>query len=306
MPVAPHAGRVGLGFGISAVALWSFGSTFVYLGAREAGTWTFIALGSSCAAVLQFMFRRIQTGELRTSLLLPWQLWAGPIACFVIYGLVWPLALASSTPAQVFGTNLLNYLWPILTVLFSVFLVPGVRLTGRTILALVLALSGLILANARGFPTLIGRSAESGEWTFRELLPYILSLTAALTWAAYSALLARWRLWAQHYVTSPLGFLLIGAVGWVVLIVGSGGSPRIVGKGLIWTLLYGAGPLASGYLLWELALARARVQTLSVIAAGTPVLSTLILCVFLRQIPGAELIVAAALVSLGVILSRRE
>lgn len=288
------------------MVLWSFGSTFVYLGAREAGTWTFIALGSSCAAVLQLLFRRVQTGELRSAVCLPWRLWAGPIVCFVVYGLVWPVALATSTPAQVFGTNLLNYLWPVLTVFFSVFLVPGVRLTGRIVLALGLAMTGLMLANARGFAALIERAAGSETLSLQDLVPYVLSLTAAVTWAVYSVLLARWRFWAQHYVTSPIGFFLIGVIGWVVLFAGSGGTPKIDGRGLIWTLLYGAGPLAAGYLLWELALARARVQTLSVIAAGTPVLSTLILCVFLRKMPGAELVLAATLVSVGVILSRSE
>jgi drug/metabolite transporter (DMT)-like permease len=74
---------------------------------------------------------------------------------------------------------------------------------------------------------------------------------------------------------------------------------------MVWTLAYGAGPLAAGYLLWELALAKARVQTLSVIAAGTPVLSTFLLCCFLRRMPGMELVLAAGLVSAGAIFSRK-
>ncbi len=305
-PVALPSDRAGLWCGIGAVVLWSFGSTFVYLGAKAAGTWTFIALGSFIAAGLQFLFRGAQTGELRSAVLLPWRLWIGPVACFVAYGLVWPSALASSTPAQVLGTNLLNYLWPILTVLFSVFIVPGMRLTGKTVLALGLALTGLILANADGIPAVVHNFSRGGTWKFRELLPYTLGLTAAVTWAVYSVLLARWRSWSNQYVTSPIGFLVIGVIGTVVLVVNSGKLPAIGGQGLIWTLLYGAGPLAAGYLLWEFALARARVQALGVIAAGTPILSTLILCAFLRQVPNAALIVAAMLVSVGVILSRRS
>jgi drug/metabolite transporter (DMT)-like permease len=72
------------------------------------------------------------------------------------------------------------------------------------------------------------------------------------------------------------------------------------------TVLYGAGPLAAGYLFWELALPKARVQTLSLIAAATPILSTLLLCGFLKTPPGPELLVAALLVSGGVLLSATE
>ena len=69
---------------------------------------------------------------------------------------------------------------------------------------------------------------------------------------------------------------------------------------------HGIGPLAIGYLLWEVALAKARVHSLSMLAAATPVLSTLLLCVFLRSLPGPGLIAAAVLVSAGVLLSVRE
>jgi drug/metabolite transporter (DMT)-like permease len=71
------------------------------------------------------------------------------------------------------------------------------------------------------------------------------------------------------------------------------------------TFLYGVGPLAAGSLMWELALARARVETLSLIAAVTPVLSTFLLCCFLRKMPGLELVIAALLVSAGILLSLR-
>ncbi len=287
-----------------AVVCWSFGASFVYLGAREAGTWFFVAVGSTAAAALQFLFRRSRHGELRTALRLPWRLWAGPVFCFVVYGLAWPLALATSTPERVFGVSLVNYLWPVLTVAFSVFLVPGVRLNLKLLAALALALAGLVLANVRELAGLWGTHSASQDSGWRALLPYVLSFVAAVSWALYSALLARWRAWAQGYVTSPIGFALIGAVGFLMLVARKVPENGISHAGLLWTLLYAAGPLAAGYLLWELALAKARVQTLSVIAAATPVLSTALLCLFLHRLPGIELVLAAVLVSAGVVLSR--
>jgi drug/metabolite transporter (DMT)-like permease len=211
--------------------------------------------------------------------------------------------LASSTSRQVFGVSLINYLWPVLTVLFSAWWVPGVKLTGRILLALLLAIAGLIAANLHQIQQLWAGSVGSDSHWGRHLLPYGLALVAALTWGIYSALLARWRDWAKDYVTSPVGFLSIGLIGCVITATTRHSFPRLTAVGTLLTLLYGAGPLAIGYLLWEIALTRARVQTLSLIAAATPILSTFLLCIFLRKMPGPELVAAAVLVSAGVGLS---
>jgi len=288
-----------------AVVFWAFGASLVFFGAQQTGTWPFVALASLVAGVLQLIGRRVYQGELGTAMRLPWRLWLGPVLCFVVYGLAWPLALVGSTTRQVVGVSLINYLWPVLTVLFSVWWVPGVRLTPRVILAVLLAIAGLALANFKPIEALLSGAGGQAP-TLRHFLPYALATVAAITWAIYSALLARWQAWAANYITSPVGFILIGAVG-VLIMLATGTVPRsMTGLGTILTIFYGGGPLAIGYLLWEIALSKARVQSLSLIAALTPVLSTILLCFFLRRLPGAELICAAILVSAGVVLSMRE
>lgn len=297
--------RLGLFLGMVAVVFWAFGASLVYFGAQQTGTWPFVTLASLVGGVLQLICRRVYRGELVTAIRLPWRLWLGPVLCFVVYGLAWPFALVSSTTRQVVGVSLINYLWPVLTVLFSVWWVPGVRLTPRIILALLLAMAGLGLANFKPLEALL--SGASGQApTLRLFLPYALATVAAITWAVYSALLVRWRSWAANFITSPLGFILIGIFGGLVMLA-TGTVPRkMTTLGTALTIFYGAGPLAIGYLLWEIALSKARVQALSLVAAITPVLSTLLLCFFLRHLPGAELVFAAILVSAGVVLSMRE
>jgi drug/metabolite transporter (DMT)-like permease len=296
---------VGLFLGLIAVMFWSLGAALIFFGAQQTGTWPFVTLASLVGGGLQLISRQVYCGELWSAIRLPWRLWVGPVLCFVVYGLAWPLALVESTTRQVVGVSLINYLWPVLTVLFSVWWVPGVRLTPRILLALVLAMAGLGLANYKPIQALL--SGASGQApTLRHFLPYGLAIVAAVTWAVYSALLVRWRSWAAKYITSPVGFILIGAVSGLIM-VATGSVPRnLTGLGTMLMVVYGAGPLAIGYLLWEIALSKARVQELSVIAAITPVLSTLLLCLFLRRLPGAELICAAILVSGGVVLSMLE
>ena len=302
---AAHSERVGLWFGVIAVGLWSFGSSFIYLGARAIGTWHFVAIATLVAGALQLLSRKISEGELKSALWLPWQLWAGPLLCFVLYGLAWPTALVNSRPEQVGGVNLINYLRPVLTVLLSAWCVPGMRLTSRIVGATALALAGLVCGNIRALREfrVVGGAPES---LLAQLLPYGLAITAAITWAVYSALLARWRAWAKHYVTSPVGFLSIAVVAAAVLLTSARPVGAFNARGLMFTIAYGVGPLAGGYLLWELALAKAKVQTLSILAATTPVLSTLLLCCVIRRIPGPELILATVLVGGAVVLSMKE
>jgi drug/metabolite transporter (DMT)-like permease len=295
--------RSGLFMGTVAVVFWSFGSSLIFLGAQESGTWPFVAVSSLTGGTLLLLARKFFNGELRSAVRLPWRLWIAPILCFVIYGLVWPWALASSTSRQVFGVSLINYLWPVLTVLFSAWWVPGAKLTLRILLALLLAMAGLVAANVHQIQQLWVTGIDSNYHLGRELMPYALAFVAALTWAIYSALLARWRDWAKDYVTSPVGFLSIGLIGCVITVKTRHSFPRLTAAGTLLTMLYGVGPLAVGYLLWEIALTRAKVQTLSLIAAATPILSTFLLCFFLRRMPAPELVAAAVLVSVGVGLS---
>jgi drug/metabolite transporter (DMT)-like permease len=301
-----RAARGGLWLGAMAVGFWSFGSSLIYMGAREVGTWRFVAIASLTGGVLQMLARRIVQGEIRTTLWLPWRLWIAPLVCFVVYGLAWPCALVTSKATQVRGVNLINYLWPVLTVVFSVWWVPGLRFNGKVAIATGLALAGLVCANVMAVRDLLSPGEGAIGLSMHRFLPYVLALVAALTWAIYSALLARWRVWARNYVTSPIGFIAIGMIACLALMFSPGDAGKLTFKGLLMTVLYGMGPVAAGYLLWELALAKAKVQTLSLLAAVTPVLSTLLLCCVLRKAPDSELVLATLLVSGGVWVSMKD
>ncbi len=295
--------RVGLVLGGLAVLFWSFSSSLIFLGARQASTWMFVAMASLIGGVTQMIGWRLHRGELRSALVLPWRLWVVPLPCFVIYGLVWPLALVTADDHQIYGVSLINYLWPVLTVLFSAWWVPGARLTMRTVLATTLAVAGLICANLQPVRDLLAAGSSSGELGLHRLMPYGLAFVAAVTWAVYSVSLARWRNWAGGYATSPVGFLITGAIASVIVGCTGGVAVAPSFSGTVMIVCYGVGPLAVGYLLWEIALSKVKVHSLSMLAAATPVLSTFLLCVFLRTLPGPELIAAAVLVSAGVLLS---
>ncbi|MFA5865220.1 MAG: EamA family transporter [Phycisphaerae bacterium] len=296
--------RLGLLLGCLAVLCWSFGSSFVYLGARELSAWHFICLTTLIGGGIQMVFRRVRQGELHSAIFLPGKLWLIVLFGFVAYGLVFPWSLVLCTSdSQVCAANLINYLWPVLTILFSVLWVPNTRFTVKLLLAILLALSGLVLANIKQIGPLLSETHTFEFSSIKYSLPYLLALTAAISWAVYSSFLVRWKAWAKNYTTSAIGFLIISIIAGAIALFTKGIYVKITFFGILMAFLYGLGPLAAGYLLWELALSRAKVQTLSLLASVTPILSILLLCIFLRFLPGPELIAAALLISGGVILS---
>jgi drug/metabolite transporter (DMT)-like permease len=295
---------MGLIFGLLAVFFWSFYASFMYLGAREIGTWPSTCISTLIGGIVPLLFRKFTKGEIRSAIFLPPKLWLITIFCFVLYGVVFPWALYKSTPSQIFGVNLINYFWPVLTVIFGVLWVPNTRFNSKILIAIVLTLIGLACANFQQLKSMFSSSSQS--FSLDSSLPYLLATASALSWATYSSLLARWKNWAKNYLTCGIGFILVGLTAGVAGIYTHSFPTHYSFTGILMVVLCGLGPLAGGYLAWELALARAKVQTLGLLGAVTPVLSVLLLCLFLQSPPNWGLILAAGLVSGGVLISMRS
>jgi drug/metabolite transporter (DMT)-like permease len=288
--------RAGVMMGVACVGLWSCTAALISLSGQRLGTWLFLAVASTLGGAGQMLYYRAAKGSFAPCLRLPWRLWVLMVLGFVLYGLVYPLALTTCvSDAQLCGVNLINYLWPVLTIVCALLWVPGTLFSWRLGGALALAIAGLALANQGALRNWLHAPPHS-------LLPYGLAAVAAVCWAVYSSLLARWRAWARDHATAPLGFLLTGLVAAIVCLVQRQGLPR---DPLAWgtTVLCAVGPFGAGYLLWELALHRAPASTLGLLGAVIPVLSTILLCAVRGYRPGAHLWVAAILVSAAAMLS---
>ena len=281
--------------GVLCMLLWSCTGALIALGGRSLwNPWQFICVTAMVSGLGQLVYYGVR-GQLRGCLVMPWRLWALTLL-FVTYGLVFPLALMGSVGGQVYEANLLNYAWPVLTVVLAVLWVPGTRMTPRLGLAMALAAAGLALANLDPLWNLLTRGmVRDNPW------PYALAGMAAVLWAAYSALLSRWRSVAGNHATAPIGFILIGLVSGAVCLAGrEWASPGPMG----WVAMLGLslGPYGAGYLLWELALHRAPASVLGLMAASLPALSTLLMGAVMRNGFKPHLLVAAGIVSAAVLL----
>ena len=289
--------RVGMAMGGAAILLWSLSAVCIVGMGKRLGVWQFLAVTPALAGLLQVVCYRAMGRSLRSILLPPPKLWLAIVLGFVAYLFLYATALVISTSdAQTMGVNLMNYLWPALTVVFTTWLVPGMRLNGKLAGALALSLAGVLLAVGRD---IAWPGAGMSVW------PYVLGGLAAVSWAAYCALASRWRQWAEDYACPPVGFLATSAVAAAICLWRREWEPMGVRTwcGVIVTAI---GPWAGGYMLWELALHRVPGTTLGLLGSVTPVLSTVCLMGLFAltgsaQVGGApSVVLLAASVLIGV------
>lgn len=294
--------RTGILLGCCAILLWSTSSAGTLWTAKRIGAWQFLAMSCAIGGLSQLLFYWRKGFTMRQIFLPPARLWAMILLCFVLYMIVYTQALVLATSdTQKAGVSLANYLWPTLTVLFVVLLVPGTKLTARLILAVLISLAGLVLANWSDLRNLLSNQSDLS------ILPYLLGLLAAVSWSIYCALLARWSELARGHATALLGFLATAAIAAVVCTVRrewQWDPPSMIG-----VVFVGLGVEGLGYLLWERALHKAPASLLGLLGSATPVLSTFWLLALFAAQPTAGskanvpvLVVSAAMIGCAVLL----
>lgn len=188
--------------------------------------------------------------------------------------------------APTIEANLLNYLWPLLIVVF-VALLPNGRVNARQWAGTVLGLAAAVLLVARG-------GAIALE--LRYLPGYAAALGAALVWAAYSVL-------NRRHAQVPSDAILVPCA--LVALLGAG--VHVASEAWVWPqprqwlvlAMMGAGPVGAAFLLWDHATKRGNIVLLGSLSYLAPLLSTLLLVVAGRAQPHPVHALAVALLLAG-------
>jgi drug/metabolite transporter (DMT)-like permease len=291
--VRQNLGNWNTGSGLGAILLWS--TTFAFarslseqVGPLTAGAAAYLVGGLLCLLRVRFSAR-----PFRQLLQLPRLYVLGCGSLFVIYtAAIYQAVGLAKNREQVLEVALLNYLWPALTILFSLpllkkranlWLVPGT----------VLALAGIALVMTQG---------ASVSWaSFQEHMQsnpaaYALALAAAVSWALYSNLARRWSgpedggavelfMPATGLVLLVLRLLTTEPTGWSLRAVGEAS-----GLAAITTL---------AYVLWDVAMRKGNLLLVVACSYFTPLLSTLVSCAYLRVSPSPKLWVGCLVLVLG-------
>jgi len=207
------------------------------------------------------------------------------------YHALYFLALRLAPPAE---AGLLNYLWPLLIVLFSS-LLPGERLSLHHIIGALLGLAGTVLlfaGNARG------------GFAPGQIPGLAAAFVAAFVWAGYSVLSRRLKSVPTDAVA---GFCLATALlaaavhGMVEVTI----WPETTAQWLAIVVL-GVGPVGAAFYAWDIGMKRGDIRVLGAASYATPLLSTGFLIMAGYAKPGASLAIAAVLIAGGGLIAAKD
>ena len=282
MVVLTGATRVGLG----AIALWSLLAALTAASGKvppfQLAAMTF-ALGGllGCAS---WIVKPAGVAALRQ----PWRVWLVGVSGLFGYHALYFAALRIAPPAE---AGLINYLWPLLIVLFSS-LLPGETLRPAQVLGAVFGFGGVLV---------LIFSKQDLSFSGAYVPGYLAALGAAVIWACYSLL------------SRALGAVPTDAVAGFCLATSLlSALCHIAFEVTVWpefwwqwlaVVVLGVGPLGAAFYCWDIGVKRGDIGFLGVAAYATPVISTLLLVLLGFAEASIALAVACALIVAGAFIA---
>jgi drug/metabolite transporter (DMT)-like permease len=207
------------------------------------------------------------------------------------YHALYFLALRFAPPAE---AGLLNYLWPLLIVLFSS-LLPGERLAPHHVIGALLGLAGTVVlfAGSRGHP-----------FAPSQLPGLLAAFVAAFVWASYSVMSRRLKAVPTDAVAGfCFATALLAAVvhGLVEVTVWPDNSAQWLA-----IMALGIGPVGAAFYAWDIGMKRGDIRVLGAASYATPLLSTgfLVLAGYAR--PSANIAISALLIGGGGLIAAKD
>ena len=275
--------------GLLAILLWS---SLALLTTLTAGLPPFqvLASGFGVAAMLGLLRAALRGKEGWNELRQPFPALALATIALFGYHALYFIALKRAPALE---ANLLNYMWPLLIVLFAG-LLPGVRVRGGQIVGTLLGLVAAAVLVTKG----------SGVQIRGEFVPgYLAALSAAVIWAAYSVLNRRYAHVPSAAIALPC--LLVAILG---ALVHDSFETHVSPSTVQWLALVGLGigPTGAAFLLWDHGTKRGDIALLGSLSYLAPLLSTLLLVMAGKAQPHISQAVAIALLLVGAWLSVRK
>jgi len=285
--------------GILAILFW--GTTIAFsrslteqLGPLTTASWIYVLSGIwSCI----YLFS--EPGRIKKTFQLPILYLTGGGTLFILYMVCLYLAVGLAfSREQVLEVSIINYLWPGLTLIFSL---PILHKKGKISLipGIVIAFAGFYLATVQSGMF----SWEVFKRNFQvSYLPYLLALMAAVTWGLYSNLVRRW---AGHTEGGavPLFLLVTGLILTIIRLIfpeESYWTPRVVLELLYMSVF----PTFLAYIFWDRAMRKGNIILVVSLSYFTPLLSIVITSLYLGVVIKPTLWIACGLVIVGAVICK--
>lgn len=272
--------------GFTAVLLWSL---LAFLTAAS-GTMPAFQLTAVTFAIGGLSLLVIRPGAIK-AMRQPLPVWLLGVGGLFGYHFCYFFALRNAPPVE---AGLINYLWPLLIVVFSA-LLPGERLRWQHIAGCALALTGAVLVVTRGQG--FGLDAQY-------TIGYATALCAAVIWAAYSVLSRRFAAVSSDAIA---GFCLVTAILAAICHVL---LEQTVWPADIWQwaalIGLGLGPVGLAFYVWDIGVKRGDIQVLGAASYSAPLLSTLILILTGYATYSHVILIACLLITAGAVLAAKD
>ena len=284
--------------GLFAILFWS---TLIAVGrslTEQLGAFTTVGYVYLISGILYFLYTYKTQGKQLALFELPKMSVLGCTALFTLYLCTLYLAIEMAVDRkQLLEIGLINYLWPTLTIIFSLILLNK-KASIWLALGILSATTGvfLVLTQAKPF-----EFSEFINNLIATPLPYLLAFGSAILWALYSCLTRRW-LGDKASGAILVYFLTSGIIFTFLSFVLNENS--IWNSTTIYELLYMIFAASSGYALWDLSMRKGDVVIVAAASYFTPFLSTLVAAVYLNVQTTNYIWYGCALIIFGAIICK--
>src|SRR5947209_2629558 len=275
--------------GLTAILMWSLLAVLT-VATGKIPAFQLAAMTFAIGAIVGFL-TWIGRPEAIRALRQPPVAWIVGVGGLFGYHALYFLALRFAPPAE---AGLLNYLWPLLIVLFSS-LLPGERLAPHHIVGAVLGLAGTALL-------FIGNGVTG--FTQGQLPGLFAAFVAAFVWGGYSVMSRRLKSVPTDAVA---GFCLATAVLAALVhgLVEDTVWPETSAQWLAIVAL-GVGPVGAAFYAWDIGMKRGDIRVLGASSYATPLLSTSFLIMAGFAKPSANIAIAAVLIAGGGLIAAKD
>lgn len=286
-----HSARAANWLALATIALWA---SLAALGAalRHVPPFLLTGLGLLAGSLIALPLVRFDLRRLAV----PWPTLA--VGVYGLFGFHFLLftALGQAPPVE---ANLVNYLWPLGTVLMAPLILPGVHLTAAHVGAALAGFAGAAIA-------ILGRGGAAAQAPGNAVLGYGCALGAAFIWSSYSLLTKRLALTGRDFPTAAVGsFGLVSGLLALACHALLEPAVRLSADDLLLIAVLGLGPLGGAFFLWDKALKLGDARQIGVLSYLTPLLSTLILLWVTGQPLSWPIALATALILGAAVLGTR-
>jgi drug/metabolite transporter (DMT)-like permease len=274
--------------GFAAIAMWSLLAALTVATGRvpafQLAAMTF-AIGALIGMATWFW-----TGGAKAALNQPLAAWTVGISGLFGYHALYFLSLRLAPPAE---AGLINYLWPLLIVLFSA-LLPGEKLRWHHLVGALLGLAGTVALFGGG----------GGGFMIDYLPGFAAAFVAAFIWAAYSVLSRRLKAVPTAAVA---GFCSVTALLAAIF--------HFAFEETVWPerltqwlaiLALGVGPVGAAFYAWDIGMKRGDIRVVGAASYATPLLSTGLLVALGYAQASSSLALAALLIAGGGLLAAKD